>query len=183
MRVTGLRQTVLRPAHAAASREGLQHGLSGEALSMFHDAQRNILELNKSRLMALDELKQAKERINELESKCAQYENSLGQRVSSPVSRTRRSGAITIAYSTGWSEAYIHYQRGDGSWTEAPGQKMDTDPSKPGLFVVHLPESATEFVFNNGDNDWDSPWDSQNYVITEPGEFLVQSGEVSKLTG
>lgn len=33
---------------------------------MFHDAQRNILELNKSRLMALDELKQAKERINEL---------------------------------------------------------------------------------------------------------------------
>lgn len=33
---------------------------------MFHDAQRNILELNKSRLMALDELKQAKERIAEL---------------------------------------------------------------------------------------------------------------------
>lgn len=69
------------------------------------------------------------------------------------------------------------------AWTEVPGQKMDTDPSKPGLFVVHLPESATEFVFNNGDNDWDSPWDSQNYVITEPGEFLVQSGAVNKLTG
>jgi hypothetical protein len=66
VQVTGFRRAVLRPAHAAASREGLQHGLSGEALSMFHDAQRNILELNKSRLMALDELKQAKERINEL---------------------------------------------------------------------------------------------------------------------
>lgn len=48
------------------------------------------------------------------ESKCAQYENSLGQRVSSPSARPVRSGAITIAYSTGWSEAYIHYQRGDG---------------------------------------------------------------------
>ena len=59
---------------------------------------------------------------------------------------------------------------------------METDPSKPGLFVVSLPESATEFVFNNGENDWDSPWDSQNYKITEPGEFLVQSGAVSKLT-
>lgn len=133
--------------------------------------------------MALDELKQAKERINELESKCAQYENSLGQQASSPAARPARSGAaITIAYSTGWSESYIHYQRGDGSWTEAPGQKMETDPSKPGLFVVSLPESATEFVFNNGENDWDSPWDSQNYEITEPGEFLVQSGAVSKLT-
>ena len=49
------------------------------------------------------------------ESKCAQYENSLGQQASSPAARPARSGAaITIAYSTGWSEAYIHYQRGDG---------------------------------------------------------------------
>lgn len=148
---------------------------------MFHDAQRNILELNKSRLMALDELKQAKERINELENKCEQYESSLGRQASTPTARTARAGAITIAYSTGWSESYIHYQRADGSWTEVPGQKMDTDPSKPGLFVVHLQENATEFVFNNGDNDWDSPWDAQNYEITEPGEFLVQSGKVSKL--
>ena len=70
LQVTGTRRTVLRPAYSAASREGLQHGLSGEALSMFHDAQRNILELNKSRLMALDELKQAKERINELGALC-----------------------------------------------------------------------------------------------------------------
>jgi hypothetical protein len=61
-----LRRSGIRAAHATGSRETVQHGLSGEALSMFHDAQRNILELNKSRLMALDELKQAKERINEL---------------------------------------------------------------------------------------------------------------------
>lgn len=52
-------------APCSASRE-VESGLSGEALTMFHDAQRNILELNKSRLMALDELKQAKERIAEL---------------------------------------------------------------------------------------------------------------------
>lgn len=52
------------------------------------------------------------------ESKCAQYENSLGsasgQRASTPTARPGRSGAITVAYSTGWSDAYIHYQRGDG---------------------------------------------------------------------
>jgi hypothetical protein len=59
---------------------------------------------------------------------------------------------------------------------------MDTDPGKPGLFVTTLPESATEFVFNNGGNDWDSPCNAQNYVVKEPGEYLVQSGAVSKLT-
>jgi hypothetical protein len=65
MQVFGTRRTPCRTP-CAASREVHSSGLSGEALSMFHDAQRNILELNKSRLMALDELKQAKERISEL---------------------------------------------------------------------------------------------------------------------
>jgi hypothetical protein len=59
-------QTSRQCSTLRATSRGLENGLSGEALSMFHDAQRNILELNKSRLMALDELKQAKERIREL---------------------------------------------------------------------------------------------------------------------
>lgn len=65
--IQGLSQARAGVARApcSASRE-VETGLSGEALTMFHDAQRNILELNKSRLMALDELKQAKERISEL---------------------------------------------------------------------------------------------------------------------
>jgi hypothetical protein len=42
------------------------HGLDSDVLTMFHEAQRNILELNKSRLQALDDLRQAKERIREL---------------------------------------------------------------------------------------------------------------------
>jgi hypothetical protein len=41
-------------------------GLDSDVLTMFHEAQRNILELNKSRLQALDDLRQAKERIREL---------------------------------------------------------------------------------------------------------------------
>jgi hypothetical protein len=49
-----------------AQAQGFEKGLSGDVLAMFHEAQRNILELNKSRLMALDELRQARERIEEL---------------------------------------------------------------------------------------------------------------------
>lgn len=56
-----------RPAVAPrAQAQGFEKGLSGDVLAMFHEAQRNILELNKSRLMALDELRQARERIEEL---------------------------------------------------------------------------------------------------------------------
>jgi hypothetical protein len=50
----------------AQAQQSFEKGLSGDVLAMFHEAQRNILELNKSRLMALGELRQAKERINEL---------------------------------------------------------------------------------------------------------------------
>lgn len=58
------------------------------------------------------------------ESKCAKYENALGQpgpsssqpSPSQPASsnRSSRAGSVTIAYSSGWSDAYIHYQRADG---------------------------------------------------------------------
>lgn len=67
------------------------------------------------------------------------------------------------------------------AWSEPPGEQMQPDPKQPGLFMVTLPQTNVEFVFNNGNNDWDSPM-SGNYVIEEPGEFLVQSGTVSKLT-
>lgn len=40
--------------------------LTPEMLQMFTDAQRNIMELNKSRLAALNELRSARQRIQEL---------------------------------------------------------------------------------------------------------------------
>eukprot|EP00892_Ulva_mutabilis_P003916 jgi/Ulvmu1/1897/UM012_0055.1 len=179
-------------APCSASRE-VESGLSGEALTMFHDAQRNILELNKSRLMALDELKQAKERISELEALCAEYQQALdnapsgasapdGGQAAPSRPAPSRAGTITIAYSTGWDTAFIHYQSPDGTWTDLPGEQMQPDSKQPGLFMISVPHSKLEFVFNNGDNDWDSPLSGNNYLIEEPGEFLVQSGTVSKLS-
>lgn len=68
------------------------------------------------------------------------------------------------------------------AWSELPGEQMQPDPKQPGLFLVTLPLGTVEFVFNNGNNDWDSPMSGNNYAIDEPGEFLVQSGTISKLS-
>lgn len=59
---------------------------------------------------------------------------------------------------------------------------MQPDTKQPGLYMITLPQTKMEFVFNNGSNDWDSPMSGNNYQIEEPGEFLVQSGTVSKLS-
>ena len=49
-------------------------GLTPDVLQMFHDAQSNILELNKSRLQALEELKFARSRIQDLGTfECTSY--------------------------------------------------------------------------------------------------------------
>lgn len=58
---------------------------------------------------------------------------------------------------------------------------MLPDPQQPGLFVAHLDVEAVEFVFNNGENDWDSPMAGGNYVVKRPGQYLVQSGTISEL--
>ncbi len=40
--------------------------MSPDVLAMFNEAQKNIMELNRSRLKALEELKEAKQRISDL---------------------------------------------------------------------------------------------------------------------
>ena len=58
---------------------------------------------------------------------------------------------------------------------------MQPDPRQPGLFVASLDMDSCEFVFNNGDNDWDSPMEGGNYTLSRPGQYLVQAGTVSEL--
>jgi hypothetical protein len=69
------------------------------------------------------------------------------------------------------------------AWTDLPGMPMHKGVgSQPGLFAAQLDQNAAQFVFNNGENDWDSPMNTENYSVKGPGEFLVQSGQVSKLS-
>jgi hypothetical protein len=74
--VFDLQKLVLVAPRAQA--QGFEKGLSGDVLAMFHEAQRNILELNKSRLMALDELRQARERIEELGTRLCNRKPCVG---------------------------------------------------------------------------------------------------------
>ena len=52
--------------------------------------------------------------------------------------------------------------------------------SRQGWFTVELPQDSAEFVFNNGENDWDSPMGSQNYEILTPGSYTIMHGKVKE---
>ena len=58
------------PRADANGNDGMSGGrvgsMSPDVLAMFNEAQKNIMELNRSRLKALEELKEAKQRINDL---------------------------------------------------------------------------------------------------------------------
>jgi hypothetical protein len=49
--------------------------------------------------------------------------------------------------------------------------------------TITVEGAKMEFVFNNGHNDWDSPWGDgkpKNYTIKEPGNYRVRNGKVEK---
>lgn len=163
-------------------------GLTPDVLELFHDAQTNILELNKSRLLALEELALARERIRELEDQLAEAVTggtyteqapASGQHGNWPAAST---SPLTLYYSTGWDQAYIHYKKKDSGWTSTPGQRMERgEGDYANHFVVHLDSTDVEFVFNNGRDDWDSPAFGQNYKISGAGTYRIKSGKVSSL--
>lgn len=61
---------------------------------------------------------------------------------------------------------------------------METDPSDGSVKIATIPAKRLEFVFNNGDNDWDSPGRYQdgpkNYEAKEPGTYRVKSGRMER---
>jgi hypothetical protein len=70
LRTAAAPETSSRPVASNNSSDGM-HGtklnsMSPDVLAMFNEAQRNIMELNRSRLKALEDLKDAKHRISEL---------------------------------------------------------------------------------------------------------------------
>ena len=62
-----------------------------------------------------------------------------------------------------------------------PGVQMRQ--TEAGVFAVELDQEKAEFVFNNGGQDWDGPWNAENYVIDRPGKYQVKNGKVSRLSG
>lgn len=93
---------------------------------------------------------------------------------------------ITVYYkNTSWSQAYIHFRKGNGSWTEAPGVKMEACTEQNGYnwkYVIELGADTTaEVCFNNGNGSWDSK-NSANYNLSKPGIYGIKNASISTLT-
>lgn len=172
-----------------------QEEMPVEVMDMFREAQQNILELNRSRLVALEELQLARARIEDLEERCLEAERKAAEAsamlvqgsagTASSSSSSQQMSGVTLRYITGWEEAYVHYADAEGQWTTAPGEQMtkvdSKEDGKGNVFEVSLPASAS-FVVNNGGGDWDQPGSGHgaNYEVKEPGVYTLSKGELKK---
>ena len=102
---------------------------------MFREAQQSIMDLNHSRLAALEELQLARSRIAELEERLetaeavaqdatAEVAEVLAAEAALPEAEDEEepaaaaavAGAIVLKYPTSWSPAFIHYKVEGGEW-------------------------------------------------------------------
>ncbi|AIW42232.1 family 14 glycosylhydrolase [Paenibacillus polymyxa] len=74
---------------------------------------------------------------------------------------------VTIYYKKGFNSPYIHYRPAGGSWTAAPGVKMqDAEISGYAKITVDIGSaSQLEAAFNDGNNNWDSN-NTKNYSFS-----------------
>lgn len=93
---------------------------------------------------------------------------------------------ITVYYkNTSWSQAYIHYKKGNGSWTTVPGAKMEACTEQNGYnwkYVIELgADTKATVCFNNGNGSWDSK-NSSNYSLSKPGIYGIKNTSIYTLT-
>ena len=197
---------VARAADAKSSSSENMSDLSPAARAIFNEAQKNILALNTSRIRALQELKAANEKIAQLEHKLDEATRMI--RSSTPTTSTpgpptdphppahspssptaTATATITINYATGWEEVFAHFQVDDQPWTSLPGLQMNRGTGdQAGWKTLQVPGNAMKFVLTNGKGQFDTPNPygepnkPRNYEIHEPGSYLLQSGQLSKLS-
>lgn len=85
---------------------------------------------------------------------------------------------LTVFYETGWENPRIHYQVGDGGWTDVPGVAMAE--ACEGWFRADIQLDDADGItaaFNDGAGSWDNN-DDQDYSIGA-GEQQVSDGEVT----
>lgn len=87
---------------------------------------------------------------------------------------------LTIYYK-GYSTPYIHYQIGDGNWTDVPGHAMDATNELDGYthkYTIELNAENANVCFNDGNNNWDNN-NGANYKF-EAGTYTFSNGNISK---
>lgn len=93
------------------------------------------------------------------------------------------SNEVTVYYYTSWSPANIHYQIGNGNWSNAPGIPMSSsDVNGYKVITIDLGEASTlTACFNNGSGSWDNN-NGNNYYFGEPGTYSLKAGTISNGT-
>ncbi len=94
------------------------------------------------------------------------------------------SNIATVYYhNSSWSDAYVHYRVDNGSWTNAPGVKMQASDIEgyEWKFDIDLnTQNGVTVCFNNGNGSWDSN-NGNNYYIAK-GKYGVSNGEVKEIS-
>lgn len=75
----------------------------------------------------------------------------------------------------------IHYQIGNGAWTDVPGVAMEVASDRVGYYkiIIKLGTSTTlKACFNDG-NNWDNN-DSKDYYFASPGTYTVENKTITK---
>lgn len=91
---------------------------------------------------------------------------------------------VTTIYYNGYSNPYIHYKVGDGSWTDVPGVVMEESTDVEGYpykAVINLGDSASATVcFNDGNGTWDNN-NRKNYTFGA-GYYTYSNGTITKIS-
>lgn len=91
---------------------------------------------------------------------------------------------ITTIYYNGYVNPYIHYQIGDGEWTDIPGVRMEESTEMEGYAykaVINLGDSISATVcFNDGNGTWDNN-NGNNYTFGA-GYYTYSNGRITKIT-
>ena len=113
-------------------------------------------------------------------------QDAKGQKAEKTIEVTvleKTSNKLTIYYK-GYSNPNIHYQVGDGAWTDVPGIKMAPTNELSGYthkYTIDLRDAQYANVcFNDGNGNWDSR-NGFNYRF-EAGVYTYQNGVQTKIS-
>lgn len=142
-------------AHETMVPDGAIKSLSPEARRIFREAQDNIIELNKSRLRALEELKAARHKIAELESK---LEDAVAEASSATAQLQQISPSQQQVAQP--PPAPINYGRDQGQQRDSQQARQQAPPAQqqppaeggPSITVVYETGWGNAFLHHNPDN-------------------------------
>ncbi|KAJ5072266.1 alpha-amylase [Anaeramoeba ignava] len=92
-------------------------------------------------------------------------------------------GVIQIYYYSSWgANTHIHYSANNGQWTPVPGVLMNISTNStwppPNFYVRAFYANTMQFVFTDGNGNWDHYKTGGNYYISMPGIYVVQNHDI-----